>query len=81
MAPVVGLVPPHAPWALGALGLGFFFGIRKWREALTLVDFRGRCPKCGSPTPLKEGIAVRSGMSVPCNQCHHDSILNLPPTG
>lgn len=77
LAPLVGMVPPHAPWAAGALGVGAILGIRKWQERLTLVSFTGQCPRCGGPFSLKEGIALRSGMAVPCDGCHHDSILSL----
>jgi hypothetical protein len=77
LAPLVGLIPPHAPWAVGALGVGLFFGIRKWRERLTLVSFQGGCPKCGAEIRLKPGSAVRNGMSITCDQCHHDSVLSL----
>ena len=77
LAPLVGLVPPHAPWAAGALGVGLFFGIRKWRERLTLVSLQGRCPKCGGEIHLKPGSAVRNGMSITCDRCHHDSVLKL----
>ena len=45
LAPVVGVIPPHAPWVAGALGFGLFLGIRKWRERFTLESLRARCPK------------------------------------
>lgn len=81
LAPVVGMVPPHAPWALGALGMGGFLGMRKLRERFTVVSFRGECPKCGGDLPLTPGIPLRVEMSVPCEGCHHDSRLSvvLPP--
>ena len=75
LAPLVGLVPPHAPWIVGSLGLGGFLGIRKWRERFTLLGFQGMCPGCGQPLHLKPGSPLRSRMSAPCEGCHHDSRL------
>ena len=77
LAPVLGVVPPHAPWVLGALGLGGVLGVRKWREWFTLVSFQGRCPKCGAAMTLKAGTPVRPSLSVPCDGCHHDSRLTV----
>jgi len=81
MAPILGVLPPHAPWVAGALGLGGFFGIRKWRERFTLMSFHGECPKCGGALGLRKGIPLRAELSVPCEGCHHDSRLSvaLPP--
>lgn len=82
-APVVGMVPPHVPWAIGAVAVGGFLGLRKWRERFTLVAFQGPCPKCGGALSLSPGTPVRREMSVPCEGCHHDSRLSvdLPPQG
>jgi hypothetical protein len=79
LAPVVGVVPPHAPWVAGALGFGFFFGVRKWRERFTLESLHARCPKCGGPLVLPPGTPLRPTHSVPCDGCHHDSQLNVQP--
>jgi hypothetical protein len=82
LAPVVGVIPPHAPWVAGALGLGLLFGVRKWREHFTLESLHARCPKCGEPLVLPPGTPLRATHSVPCDGCHHDSQLNLrPPHG
>lgn len=75
LAPAVGLVPPHAPWAVAALGIGGIMGVRKWRERFTLLSFQGDCPKCGAPLSLKSGTPVRLMMTVPCVECNHDSRL------
>lgn len=77
LSPVVGLVPPHAPWVAGALGFGIFFGLRKWREHFTLVSLEGRCPRCGEPMGVKAGTPMRSDLSVTCDACHHDSQLSV----
>jgi hypothetical protein len=82
-APLAGMVPPHAPWALGALGLGTFLGSRKLRERFTLLSFQGHCPRCEGELHLPEGTPVRGALSVSCEGCHHDSRLTVlfPPRG
>jgi len=75
LAPVVGLVPPHAPWMMGALGIGGFLGLRKWRERFTVLAFQGFCPKCGGPLSLPSGTPLRPVMTLPCSGCNHDSRL------
>jgi hypothetical protein len=83
LAPAVGMVPPHAPWALGALAVGMALGVRKWKEYFTLASFHGICPKCGGGLRLTPGVPAKNEMSVPCEGCHHDSRLSipLPPPG
>ncbi len=81
LAPAVGVVPPHAPWALGALAFGGFFGLRKWRERFTLLALRGFCPKCGGGLKLRKGTPIRPILSVPCEGCHHDSRLKVQGLG
>ena len=75
LAPAVGLFPPHVPWATGALVLGLFLGLRKWRERFTIVSLQGRCPKCGGPMAIREGTPLRKTISVPCEGCNHESRL------
>jgi hypothetical protein len=77
LTPVVGVIPPHAPWVAAALGFGFFFGVRKWKERFTLESLHARCPKCGGPLVLPPGTPLRPTHSVSCDGCHHDSQLNL----
>lgn len=77
LAPAVGMIPPHAPWAAGSLGLGLFLGLRKWRERFTVLSMDATCPKCGARVALEEGSALRPGTTVPCESCHHDPVLRL----
>jgi len=51
-APAAALVPPHAPWALGALGISLLTARRRWAEEHTLHSLEGVCLRCG------EGISV-----------------------
>jgi hypothetical protein len=75
LAPLVGLVPPHAPWVVGVVGIGSFMGVRKWRERFTVLSLRGKCPKCGGAVFLPEGTPLRRVMTVSCEGCNHDSSL------
>lgn len=77
LAPILGAVPPHAPWALGALAFGGFFGLRKWKERFTLLALWGLCPKCGGTMKVKKGTPLRANLSVPCDGCHHDARLEV----
>jgi len=75
LAPLVGLVPPHVPWIIAALGVGGFLGLRKWRERFTILTLKGFCPKCGGPLSLPPGTPLRPVMTLPCPGCNHDSRL------
>lgn len=77
LAPVAGLVPPHAPWALGAVGVGFLLARRRWRHHFTLEEVRGRCPRCGAAVAPRAGMMLREPHPVPCDGCHHELALVL----
>lgn len=77
LAPAVGLVPPHAPWALGALVVSFMLARRRWRHLFTVESVEGQCPKCGAPVSPRVGM-LRQPHPVPCDGCHHDLTLVLP---
>jgi len=76
-APLAALVPPHAPWAIGALGLGAILASRRLKERFTLVSVRGACPKCAEPLVVKAG-RLRSPHPVSCDACHHQAALRFP---
>ena len=77
VAPLVGMVPPHAPWILGALGGSAFIARRRWQEAFTLAQLEARCPRCGTPFDIKE-TRLRTPHSLTCEHCHYDSSLSVP---
>ena len=83
LAPLVGLVPPHAPWVVAVLATGTLLGIRKWRERFTILSLRGKCPKCGGELSLASGTPLKAMMTVPCPGCNHDPRLTagLPQAG
>lgn len=71
------LIPPHAPWALGALGVGGIMARRKWRERRTLVELEGSCPRCESPVRITRPTRMREPHSLPCEACNHEMELEL----
>jgi hypothetical protein len=77
VAPIVAFVPPHAPWAIGALAAGAIFGRRRWQETHTLMELAGACPKCAAPFHLRPG-RLRAPHPLQCEACHHVSALELP---
>lgn len=78
LTPVAGLVPPHAPWILGVLGVGGFLAKRRLDEHFTVVGIAGACPKCGATLSVAEG-RLRSPHPVPCEQCHHEGSVKVDP--
>jgi hypothetical protein len=77
ITPVVLIVPPHAPWALGALGSGAILARRRWVEHFTLQSVQGTCPKCGAPLDVKSG-RLKTPHPITCEACHHQSSLVVP---
>lgn len=77
VAPAVAVVPPHAPWVIGALATGGILARRRWTELFTLVSIEGTCPKCGAGLAVKPG-RLRSPHPLPCEGCHHESTLRIP---
>jgi hypothetical protein len=76
VAPVVGIVPPHAPWVVGALAGGAVLARRRWTEHFTLERLDGTCPKCGRGVAARPG-RLRTPHPVPCDVCHHEARLEI----
>ena len=77
VAPVVFLVPPHAPWALAALGIGLVTARRRWAEVHTLHFFEGACPRCGEGVSISRPARLRHPHAVSCPSCHYESALSV----
>jgi hypothetical protein len=77
VAPIVAVLPPHAPWAIGALAAGAFFARRRWQETHTLMSVEGGCPRCGEAFSVKPSRLERPH-PLECDGCHHTSALTLP---
>jgi hypothetical protein len=80
-APIVFLLPPHVPWALGALVVGGYFAYRQWTGEYEVRSFAGSCPRCGAALPIEAGARIRLPHTVNCYQCHHEPtlVVDLPP--
>jgi len=72
VAPMVAVIPPHAPWLIGVLAGGGFLARRRWREHYTVVGVEGRCPRCGGPLEAPGG-RLRSPHPVLCTACHFEA--------
>jgi len=77
LAPVAALVPPHVPWAAGAMIGGAVLGRRRWLERFTLVGLDARCPRCGAALSLPGPTRLRSPLSLDCESCHHQPVLQV----
>ena len=77
IAPVVAIVPPHAPWGIGALAVGVMLARRRMVERFTLVAVEGTCPKCDEALQVKPG-RLRVPHPITCEGCHHQASLKIP---
>ncbi len=77
VAPLVALIPPHAPWAIGALGVGFVLARRSWKEHLSLLHLQAECPRCAANLSGTRGGRLRSPHPITCESCHHELRLEV----
>lgn len=71
-APAAALVPPHAPWALGALAIALLTARRRWTEEHTLHALEGSCPRCGEGISLSRPTRLRHPHPVSCASCQYE---------
>ena len=76
-APAVALVPPHAPWALGALGIGLLTARRRWAEKHTLHSLEGACPRCGEGITLSRPARLRHPHATSCPSCQYELSISV----
>ena len=69
LAPVVAILPPHAPWAVAAGAGGAVLALRKWRERYTLVALDGECPRCDRELATEGVGPLREPHRVSCEGC------------
>lgn len=80
LAPIVAIIPPHAPWVVAVLITGGILTRRRWTERLTVVSFSGACPRCGEALLLSEGSRLMNPHPLTCEGCHHTVTLKHSPT-
>jgi hypothetical protein len=78
VAPMMGLIPPHAPWIIGAITGGGFLARRRWTEHFTLVGVEGTCPRCGARVKASQG-RLRSPHPAVCEACNFEASIQVPP--
>ena len=76
-APAAALVPPHAPWALGALGISLLTARRRWAEEHTLHSLTGACPRCGEGISVTRSSRLRHPHPIPCPSCHYELAISV----
>jgi predicted RNA-binding Zn-ribbon protein involved in translation (DUF1610 family) len=76
-APLAALVPPHAPWALGALGISLLTARRRWTEEHTLHFLDGACPRCGESITISRATRLRHPHAISCPSCHYELALSV----
>ena len=79
LAPFLALVPPHAPWALGALGVGAVVARRRWLEHHSLRAIAGTCPRCGCDVSLPRATRLRHPHPLTCESCYHELAVVVHP--
>ena len=77
IAPVAAIVPPHAPWGIGALAVGIILARRRMIERFTLIALEGTCPNCDEPLRVKR-TRLRTPHPITCEGCHHQASLKVP---
>lgn len=74
LAPLLFLIPPHVPWALGALLVGGFIARRQWGGALRVHELDAACPRCDTQLELDSPL-ITLPLKIPCYACHHEPVL------
>ena len=77
VAPAVALVPPHAPWAIGALGISLLVARQRWAEEYTLYSFAGVCPRCEERVSLSRPVRLRRPHQISCPSCHYELAISV----
>lgn len=72
VAPLLALVPPHAPWLIGALAGGGYLVRRRWTERFTVLEVVGTCPRCGGSVHANAG-RLAGPHAVVCDACRHQA--------
>lgn len=77
LVPIVALIPPHLPWALGAFAAGIYFAWSSWTGTYEVRTLEGTCPRCGNALTVKPGARIRLPHRMTCYNCHHHPELDL----
>lgn len=77
VAPLAFLIPPHAPWGVGALLGGILTARRQWLHTRTVLSLDATCPACEHALELPSGGRLRSPHSLSCQHCHQAVLIRF----
>ncbi len=77
VAPLAALVPPHAPWALAALGVSLVTARHYWTERHSLHALEGDCPRCGEGVSISRVVRLRHPHPISCTSCRYELAIRV----
>lgn len=77
VAPAAFLVPPHAPWGVGALLGGLILTRRQWAHTHSLMALEADCPNCGSPLAAVDGTRLKEPHPLSCDHCQREVTIHV----
>ncbi len=77
MAPLLAVVPPHAPWVVVAVGIGLLTAGRRWAEAHTIHFLDGACPRCGEGISISRPARLSRPHAISCLSCRYELMVSV----
>ncbi len=77
MAPLLAVVPPHAPWVVVAVAIGLLTARRRWAEAHTLHFLDGACPRCEMDISLSRPARLSRPHLITCPSCQYELLVSV----
>lgn len=77
MAPLLAVVPPHAPWVVIAVVVGLLTARRRWAEAHTLHFLEGACPRCETGISLNRPARLGRPHLISCPSCQYELTVSV----
>ena len=77
MAPLLAVVPPHAPWVVVAVVVGLLTARRRWAEAHTLHFLEGACPRCETGISLSRPARLIRPHPISCPSCQYELMMSV----
>lgn len=77
LAALLLILPPHYPYFLAPLALGFYFPCHFWNGRYRVRAFAGICPRCGRHLQVAPWTRVSLPFVVDCFACHFEPLLEV----
>lgn len=77
LTPAAFLVPPHAPWGVGALVGGLLLTRRQWAHTHSVLEVAADCPNCGSPLCVTPGSRLKFPHPLSCDHCQRAVTIHV----